>query len=113
MKGYKALNMDMSSAYSSMVYEIGKKYTITGESKMCENGFHFCKYLEDIENHYTITKSRIFEVETEGEIIDEGTKSCTESITLIRELSKEEIRQYFVDNQERILDKTKDFVWIN
>ena len=105
MKGYKALNMDMSSAYGDMSYEIGKKYTITGELKMCENGFHFCKYLEDIENHYTITKSRIFEVETEGEIIDEGTKSCTESIVLIRELSKEEIHQYFIDNQERILDK--------
>ena len=105
MKGYKALNMDMSSAYSDMNYEIGKKYTITGELQMCENGFHFCKCLEDIENHYPITKSRIFEVETEGEIIDEGTKSCTESIVLIRELSKEEIHQYFIDNQERILDK--------
>ena len=103
MKGYKALNMDMSSAYGDMVYEIGKKYTITGELKMCENGFHFCKYLEDIENHYIITESRIFEIEAEGKIIDEGTKSCTESITLIRELSKEEIRQYFVDSKERIL----------
>ena len=105
MKGYKALNMDMSSAYGDMSYEIGKKYTITGKLKMCENGFHFCKYLEDIENHYTITESRIFEIEVEGKIIDEGTKSCTESIALIRELSKEEIHQYFVDNQERILEK--------
>ena len=105
MKGYKALNMDMSSAYGDMVYEIGKKYTITGELKMCKNGFHFCKYLEDIENYYTITESRIFEVETDGEIIEEYDKSCTESITLVRELSKEEIYQYFVDNQERILDK--------
>ena len=105
MKGYKALNMDMSSAYSDMNYEIGKKYTITGKLQMCENGFHFCKCLEDIENHYTITESRIFEIEAEGEIIDGNIKSCTESITLIRELSKEEIHQYFVDNQERILNK--------
>ena len=105
MKGYKALNMDMSSAYGDMIYEIGKKYTITGKLKMCENGFHFCKYLEDIENHYIITESRIFEIEADGEIIDEYNKSCAESITLIRELSKEEIHQYFVDNQERILNK--------
>ena len=105
MKGYKALNMDMSSAYSNMSYEIGKKYTITGKLQMCENGFHFCKYLEDIENHYTITESRIFEIEADGEIIDGNIKFCAESITLMRELSKEEIHQYFEDNQERILDK--------
>ena len=105
MRGYKALNMDMSSAYGDMVYEIGKKYTITGKLKMCKNGFHFCKYLEDIENHYTITKSRVFEVKAEGKIINKYDKSCAESITLIRELSKEEIHQYFVDSKERILNK--------
>ena len=76
MKGYKALNMDMSSAYGDISYEIGKKYTITGKLQMCENGFHFCKYLEDIENHYTITKSRIFEVKAEGKIINKWRKSC-------------------------------------
>ena len=106
MKGYKALNMDTSSAYGGTIYEIGKKYTITGELKMCENGFHFCKHLEDIENHYEIAKSRIFEVRAEGKIINKDNKSCAESITLIKELSKEEIYQYFVDNQERILKKT-------
>ena len=105
MKGYKALNMGMSSAYGDMNYEIGKKYTIIGKLQMCKNGFHFCKYLEDIENHYPITKSRIFEVEADGEIIDEGTKFCAESITLIRELSKEEIHQYFINNKECILEK--------
>ena len=105
MKGYKALNMDMSSEYGDMVYGIGKKYTITGELIICINGFHFCKHLEDVENYYEIVNSRIFEVEAEGKIIDGGNKSCAESITLIRELSKEEIHQYFVDNQERILEK--------
>ena len=105
MKGYKALNMDMSSAHGDMIYKIGKKYTITGKLEMCKNGFHFCEELENIENYYAITKSRIFEIEAEGKIIDEYDKSCAESITLIRELSKEEIRQYFVDNQEHILEK--------
>ena len=103
MKGYKALNMDMSSAHGDMIYKIGKKYTITGKLEMCENGFHFCEELENIENYYAITKSRIFEIEAEGKIIDEYDKSCAESITLIRELSKEEIHQYFVDSKERIL----------
>ena len=105
MKGYKALNMDMSSTYGDISYEIGKKYTITGELTMCENGFHFCKCLEDIENYYEIVRSKIFEVEADGEIIDEGTKFCAESIMLMRELSKEEIHQYFMDNREHILEK--------
>ena len=103
MKGYKALNMDMSSAYGDMSYEIGKKYTISGDLVPCENSYHFCENIEDIENYYTISKSRIFEVEAEGKIIDEYNKSCAESITLIRELSKEEIHQYFMDSKERIL----------
>ena len=105
MKGYKALNMDMSSICGNMVYEIGKRYTITGKLKMCKNGYHFCKYLEDIEWHRAIAKSRIFEIEAEGEIIEDFNKSCAESITLVRELSKEEIHQYFVDNQESFLQK--------
>ena len=105
MKGYKALNMDMSSAYGDMSYEIGKKYTITGKLVPCENGYHFCENLEDIEGYYTISDSRIFEVEAEGKIIIGENKICAESITLLRELSKEEIRQYFKDNQEQILTR--------
>ncbi len=105
MKGYKALNMDMSSAYNSIAYEIGKKYTITENPEMYRNGFNFCKYLEDTELSHVIAKSRIFEVEAEGEIIDERNKFRAESITLIRELSKEEIHQYFVNNQEYLLQK--------
>ena len=105
MKGYKALNMDMSSAYNGIAYEIGKKYTITGKLEMYRNGFDFCKYLEDSELNHMIAKSRIFEVEAEGEIIDERNKFRAESITLIRELSKEEIHQYFADNQESLLQK--------
>ena len=80
MKGYKALHMDMSSAYRGITYEIGKKYTITGKLKICENGFHFCKYLDDIEGYYAITEARIFEVEAGGKIINRGNKSCAESI---------------------------------
>lgn len=105
MKGYKALNQDMSSQHGNMTYELNTKYTISGELEMHKNGFHFCKKLEDIECHYIISTSRIFEVEADGEIINNGGESCAESITLLRELSKEEIRQYFIDNQERILGK--------
>ena len=91
-----------------MTYKIGKKYTVMGGVVMCENGFHFCKYLEDIEGNYIIAQSRIFEIKAEGKVISENNKFCAESITLARELSKEEICQYFADNQERILKKGCD-----
>ena len=105
MKGYKALNMDMSSKYGDMTYKLQEKYTISGNLVPCKNGYHFCENLEDIENYYTISKSRIFEVKAEGKMIIDEDKICAESIILLRELSKEEIRQYFEDNQERILIK--------
>ena len=105
MRGFKALNTDMFSKYGDMTYELGIKYTITGDLIPCENGYHFCKNLEDIEGYYTISDSRIFEVEAEGQMIEDDGKICAESITLIRELSKEEIRRYFKNNQEQILAK--------
>ena len=43
--------------------------------------------------------------ETDGKVIDDDDKSCAKSITLLRELSKEEIKQYFINNQERIIAK--------
>lgn len=105
MRGFKALNTDMFSKYGDMTYELGIKYTITGDLIPCENGYHFCKNLEDIEGYYTISDSRIFEVEAEGQMIEDDGKIYAESITLIRELSKEEIRRYFKNNQEQILAK--------
>ena len=107
MRGFKTLNADMSSACGNMTYELGKKYTITGDLIPCENGYHFCKNLEDIEGYYTISDSRIYEVEAEGQMIKDDDKICAKSITLIRELSKEEIHQYFEDNQKRILAKNR------
>ena len=107
MKGYIALNTNMLS-HSNMTYEIGKKYTITGKLKMYENGYHFCKCLENIEKYCTIVDFRVFKIKTEGKVINKWRKSCVscaESITLVQELSKEEIYQYFADNQKRILRK--------
>lgn len=34
MKGYKALNQDMSSEYGNITYELNKKYTISGKLEM-------------------------------------------------------------------------------
>ena len=41
MRGYKALNEDMSTKYGNMTYELNKVYEIEVELIMCENGYHF------------------------------------------------------------------------
>lgn len=44
MKGYKAFLSDMTTRHGdNTVYEVGKTYTVEGEVKICENGYHFCK----------------------------------------------------------------------
>ena len=103
MKGYKPLRIDMSTVYEKATYKIGKKYTVAGKIDPYKNGFRFYKNLEDVEDYYVIKEPRIFEIEADGEIIEDFHNFWAESITLVRELSKEEVHQYFVDNQDRIL----------
>lgn len=98
MKGYKALNQDMSAKYSNMIYEIGKTYYTKKIPILCNRGYHFCEKLEQIQPFYDIATSRIFEVDATGELIIGEDKCVTNEITLIRELSKAEIKEYFINN---------------
>ena len=69
MRGYKALNEDMSAKYGNMVYELDKEYEIEGKLIMCENGYHFCTELIYVFTYYS-PDSRVFEIDTlNGEII--------------------------------------------
>ena len=63
MRGYKALNKDMSTKYGNMTYELNKVYEIEVELIMCENGYHFCKELINVFNYYPLD-SRVFEIDT-------------------------------------------------
>ena len=111
MKGYKALNNDMCAIYGNgMQYELNKEYTLDGELEICKNGFHFCEDLIDVYKIYNdIKNTRVFEIDTmDGKVIDnEANKKCSNKIKLMKELSKEEIRQilknytdkYIIDNR--------------
>ncbi len=88
IKGYKCFNKDLQC--KKFQFEIGKKYEINGELKLCENGFHFCKDLKDCYNYYDFT-SRVCEVKGTGKSIIDDDKVCFEKIEIIRELSLEEI----------------------
>jgi len=72
-------------------YEVGKEYKIDGDIALYQTGFHFCKRLQDVHSYYNLKDSRICEVEAIGKVIDEGEKSVTDHIKIIRELTREEI----------------------
>ena len=104
MRGYKALNKDMSTLYRNMIYELNKEYTLEGKLIMCENGYHFCNELFNVYNYYS-SNSRIFEIDTlDGEIIKKGDKYCTNKIKIIREISEDEINKYIEDNFDKLIN---------
>ena len=94
MKGYKGIDSDMKCR--GYQFEIGMKYRIDGEVKLCENGFHFCEKLADVFKYYEKSEQhRYFEIEASGTIKSDGEKSVAEEITIIRELSDAEVNRAF------------------
>lgn len=105
MKGYKALDMDMKAVCGNgMQFKLGKTYSVEGKIIPCENGFHFCDKIEKLNMCYNIISSRIFEVEAEGDIMYSDNKYVARSIALVRELTKEEINNYFKQNLQALVN---------
>ena len=104
MKGYKMLNADMTAMYGSMTYEIEKTYELKEEIIPCKQGFHFCEELTDCLYYYPNKNNdkRFFEIETGDNVIEKADKCVTDEITLIRELSLEEILQYIRENKNKV-----------
>ena len=91
MKGYKAFNNDMTTNHGdNTVYEVGKTYTVEGEIKICENGYHFCKKCVDVYDYYS-KPCRICEVSVTGAVQTQGNKSVGRKLKILRELTADEI----------------------
>ena len=91
MKGYKAFLSDMTTRHGdNTVYEVGKTYTVEGEVKICENGYHFCKKCVDVYNYYS-KPCRICEVNVTGAVQTQGNKSVGRKLKILRELTADEI----------------------
>lgn len=95
MRGYKATEPDMTC--KGFRYELGKTYTIDGDTEMCKRGFHFCKNISDIFEFYDRFDSRFFEVEADG-VIEGHEKNVAKTIRLIRELEKKEVNRVIYSN---------------
>lgn len=62
IEGYKGTDSEMKCK-NDFQFELNKEYTVEGEIRLCNNGFHFCKELEDVFSYYTLnSKSRYFKV---------------------------------------------------
>lgn len=106
--GYKGFHKNLQGI-EWFQYNVGETYSLDGELEICKNGFHYCKRLADLSLYFDLSKSRVCEVEILGnEVVDEEKKLTTDKIRIVRELSKEEINQYFEDNWEELI---KDEDW--
>nr|DAN99228.1 MAG TPA: Pre-mRNA-splicing factor spp42, Pre-mRNA-splicing factor, U2/U5/U6, Lariat, RNA BINDING [Caudoviricetes sp.] len=91
MKGYKAFLSDMTTKHGDNTeYEVGKTYTVEGEIKICENGYHFCKKCVDVYDYYN-KPCRICEVSVTGAVQTQGNKSVGRRLKILRELTVDEI----------------------
>ena len=91
MRGYKAFLSDMTTRHGdNTVYEVGKTYTVEGEVKICENGYHFCKKCVDVYDYYS-KPCRICEVNVTGAVQTQGNKSVGRKLKILRELTADEI----------------------
>ena len=91
MKGYKAFLPNMTTQHGDdTVYEVGKTYTVEGEIKICENGYHFCKKCVDVYDYYS-KPCRICEVNVTGAVQTQGNKSVGRKLKILRELTADEI----------------------
>ena len=90
MIGFKGFDKNLKCR--DFQFEVGKTYKIKGDLKICENGFHFCKRLDDVSNYYSDPLTRICVVRGIGQFKEEGDKVAFESIEILYELSSEEIK---------------------
>jgi hypothetical protein len=91
MKAYKVFNNDWTCR--GFQYKVGETYIHDGEIKLCRSGFHACVEAVDCFNYYDFNPdNKVAEVELGGAILsDGGDKHVASEITLLREVSWEEL----------------------
>ena len=87
--GYKGFYSDMSCR--GFQYEVGQTYETDDKIEPCKCGFHFCRNMADVMDHYGMRSCRYAEVEALGRVVDDGSKSVTDKLRIIRELTWAEV----------------------
>lgn len=85
-------------------YEVGKEYHITGDLKICKNGFHACKDLISTFNYYPMINSRFAIVKLWGEVLYGDNKMCASDIEIVEELSLKDIVKHYAASKVDFLE---------
>lgn len=92
---YKGFDKDLKCRnHQYVIGEIAEKPEKESVKICSEDGFHYCDKLNDVFDHYSNTKgNRFCEVEILGNFKDDGSKSITTKLKVVRELSSDEVEQ--------------------
>ena len=94
IKGYKVFKPDWTCSPNGkpFQYEVGKTYEENVEPMVCDRGFHFCERAADCFKFYDFDpKNKVAEVLALGDVASDGSKSCTNRIQIVREISWAEL----------------------
>ena len=91
MKGYKVFNPDWTC--KGFQYKVGQTYELEGDPVCCECGFHFCIELKDCFKYYDdfSPNNKVAVIEARGAISTDGNRSCTNKITIVKEITWEDV----------------------
>ena len=90
VRGYKVFNPDWTCR--GFQYEVGKTFEEDVEPSVCCCGFHFCENAADCFSYYNFDpKNKVAEVVAHGKVVNDGTKSCTNKIEIVREIPWQEV----------------------
>ena len=103
VRAYKIFEDDFTCR--GMQYEVGKTYRLEDDNgklekpSLCKSGFHACASLVKCFEYYPPTPwSKFAIVEMSGTILgDEEDKYCSNIITIIEELSFEDLKKHYTD----------------
>ena len=94
IKGYKVFGPGWicDPAGTPFRYAVGETYEMKEVPIVCKRGFHFCERAVDCFNYYGFDpKNKVAEVEAIGIIDSDGSKSCTNKIHIVREITWHEL----------------------
>ena len=90
VKGFKVFNPDWTCR--------NKQYTCPGKFEedvtpmMCNTGMHFCRRAADCFNYYKFNpENHVAEVIAYGDIAEDGNKTCTNKLEIVREIPWSEV----------------------
>lgn len=126
-EGYKGTNDDMTCR--GFQFELNKEYTVEGDTRMCDHGFHLCEKLEDVFKYYSpLDKTRFFKVKALVDMKERDAalrsmfsfhedKLVAKTIILTEEISKEELlpllsKKYPLITTVDDLDKAREIGYV-